>query len=48
MYDSTAAQVKQVFAQAAIAGMTTLPSANVGQGMFNGHPLPQLGTPQRG
>jgi len=44
--DRAAAQVKQVFAKAPIAGTTTLPSANVSQGMFDGHSLSQLGTPQ--
>ena len=42
--DGAPAQVKQVFANASIAGTASLPSPNVCQGMLDGNPLPQLGT----
>ena len=48
MYNSTATQIKEIFAQTAIARTSPLPSPDVGQGMLDGDPLPQLGSPQWG
>ncbi len=48
MDDSTATHIKEIFAQAAIASTPPLPSPDVGQGMLDGDPLAQLGSPQWG
>ena len=42
--DGTAAEVKEVLATAAVAGTASLPPPNVGQGMLDWYPFPQLGT----
>jgi hypothetical protein len=46
--DSAATQIEQIFAHALIAGASALPSSNMGQGMFHGHPLTQPGGSLRG
>jgi hypothetical protein len=36
------AQIEEILASAPIARLSSLPPANMGQGMLNGHPFTQL------
>ena len=46
--DGDAAQIKQVLADAAVAGAPSLPVAHVGQGVLDLDAFAQLGAPFRG
>ena len=41
--DGTAAQIKEILAEPAVAGTSTLPLTNMGQRMLHGHPFAQFG-----
>ena len=41
--DRAAAQIEEIFAQAAIACASSLPLTHVGEAMFDGHPFAQFG-----
>src|SRR5499427_2949589 len=47
MHDSTSPQIKHILPDPTVAGAVALPTSHVRQGMFDGHALPQLGTPLR-
>jgi len=42
--DSAAAEIEKIFLDASIAGLPSLPSANMSQCMLNGYPFAQLGS----
>jgi len=43
--DGTAAEIKEILAHTPIASASSLPPANMGQGMLNRDPFTQLGSP---
>src|SRR5512145_3293266 len=47
MHDSTSPQIKHILPDPTIASAVALPPSHLRQGMFDGHALPQLGTPLR-
>lgn len=46
--DGAVTQIEEVLAAAAVASARSLPAADVGEGMFQPDPLPQLGSALRG
>ena len=42
--DGAATQIEEILAQATIAGASSLPPANMGEGVFDSHPFAQFGS----
>ncbi len=40
--DRTSAQIEEILAHTSIASMASLPPANMGKGMLNGHPFTEF------